>query len=176
MGKGTSSKLASSDRGRRPKSAGRASPQPLVHGAPTPPPRRRHRARPAAPRRGRPPAGGVGSTLKTTDAALVIYLADAWAARAVGRPKEIRSDAVDTVRETKALVAKLLKIPPSASACSAVHGTRRRAHAGRVGVHKNGRRYWSRKLLRVLRRSNRCRARPSTRPKVLYHLLSARPS
>lgn len=58
-------------------------------------------------------AGGVGSTLKTTDAALVIYLADAWAARAVlGGRRKLEVTPWTTVRESKALVAKLLKIPP----------------------------------------------------------------
>ena len=70
----------------------------------TPPPRRAETVH---------SAGGVGSTLKTTDAALVIYLADAWAARAVlGGRRKLEVTPWTTVRETKALVAKLLKIPP----------------------------------------------------------------
>ena len=98
------------------KAPGRASPSPLAnhHGAPTPPPA------PATPRTPQPrraetvhSAGGVGSTLKTTDAAFVIYLADAWAARAVlGGRRKLEVTPWTTVRETKALVAKLLKIPP----------------------------------------------------------------
>ena len=49
----------------------------------------------------------------STDAALVIYLADAWAARAVlGGRRKLEVTPWTTVRETKALVAKLLKIPP----------------------------------------------------------------
>ena len=77
-----------------------------------PPPPRRRRTRTPQPRRAETvhSAGGVGSTLKTTDAALVIYLADAWAARAVlGGRRKLEVTPWTTVRETKALVAKLLE-------------------------------------------------------------------
>mmetsp|Transcript_21987 Transcript_21987/g.65929 ORF Transcript_21987/g.65929 Transcript_21987/m.65929 type:complete len:689 (+) Transcript_21987:355-2421(+) len=56
--------------------------------------------------------GGIGGALKAADHDLVVYLQDAWAARAIlGGRRKLELKPWATVREVKAMVAKLLKVP-----------------------------------------------------------------